>query len=277
MSSRSASFPATLVLLLACTLLAAACGGSSTTPTPGSHGAAASTGAGAVPAASPAAAATAAPVAASQLAGAAAALDNLTSYRFSVKVRGTGAAMPSASGQGGTFGMDGTVVLKPQRALSVSMSGMGDGAASGLAVGYTIIGDSAWMQLGGTAMPLPAGQGATIQQTIDAFSPQRVFGQSFDQYLSGMHQVGQEQKNGVATIHLQADAQSLDALARAVGGGTGVPGTWKMDLWVARDGGYMVSAVTSGSYEVNGAPATMLVQIDISGINDPANRVVAPS
>lgn len=267
MSSRFPPAPTAFTLLLACAMLAAACGSSTATATPGGQ---------AGPAAS-SPVATVAPITASQLAGAAAALDTLTSYRFSVTVRGTGAAMPSAAGMSGTFGMDGTVVLKPQKALSVSMSGMGDGMSSGLAVTYTIIGDSAWMQLGDAAMPVPAGQGATIQQTIDAFSPQRVFGQSFDQYLSGMHQVGQEQKNGVVTIHLQADAQSLDALARAVGGGTGVPGTWKMDLWVARDGGYVVSAVTSGSYQVNGAPATMLVQLDISGINDPANRVVAPS
>ncbi len=264
-----ALFPLTILVVVAC-------GGSAATPTPQP---AAATAVPALPSAAGASPAGASPAGsgASQLTDPAAALDGLNSYRFSVTVQGAGMGAPSASAGSGAVSMHGTVVIRPARALSVSMTGMGGAGAAGVTVTYTIVGDKAWMDLGGAAQPLPAGMLGSVEQTFDAFSPQKMFGQTFEQYLGGMKQVGDEQKNGVATLHLRADAQTLEAVAKAVGDTSGAPGDWAMDLWVARDGGYMVSAVTRGTYDVSGTKTSMLVSIDISGVNDPANKVVAPS
>lgn len=271
MSSRSHRSLRLFALFPLSVLVAVACGGSAATPTPRP---AVATPMPALPSAAPAAPTGAG---ASQLSNAAAALDNMDSYRFRVTVQGAGMGGPAASGGSGTVNMNGTVVLKPVRALSVSMSGLGGTGAAGVAVTYTIVGDKAWMDLGGIAQPLPAGMMGSVEQSFGAFSPQKMFGQTFEQYLSGMKQVGEEQKNGVATLHLQADAQTLDAVAKTFGDTSGAPGNWSMDLWVARDGGYMVSAVTRGSYDVNGTQTSTVVSIDILGVNDPANKVVAPS
>ena len=271
MSSRSHRLSRFFVLVPLSALIAVACGGSAATPTPRP--------AAATPAPAPPTAAGTAPAGAgaSQLSNAAGALDNMTSYRFRVAVQGAGMGGPAASGGSGTVSMNGTVVLKPARALSVSMTGMGGTGAAGVAVTYTIVGDKAWMDLGGIAQPLPAGMLGSVEQSFDAFSPQKMFGQTFEQYLGGMKQVGEEQKNGVATLHLQADGQTLAAVAKAFGDTSGTPGDWTMDLWVARDGGYMVSAVTRGTYDVSGTQTSTVVSIDILGVNDPANKVVAPS
>ena len=275
-----------LTSVLAASLLLAACGGSGATTaanaTPAHSATAASTATTAsTPAATPAPTAAAASQSAGgaglQYTGAASALGNLTSYRFKIKVTGTGMGPAAASGETGTMTMDGIVVLKPQKALSISMTGIGGGETGGVPMKYTIIGDRAWMEIGGTAMALPAGQTGSIEKTFDSLSPQTLFGTAYDPYLGGLKRIGDEEKNGVATIHLQADSATLEQLATKYGSTAGDVGNWNMDLWVAKDGGYMVSALTSGSYDMNGTRTDMLVSIDISGIDDPSNEVVAPA
>ncbi len=266
---------------LAASSLLVACGGSSATTAPAANATQAppaATPAAVTPAPTPAPVATAAQGGTgSQYTGAGTALDKLTSYRFKVTVSGTGAGMAAASGMSGTVTMDGVVVLKPQKAMSITMTGVGGGETGGVPMKYTIIGDKAWMEIGGTAMAVPGGSTGGLEQTVDAFSPQTIFGSTYDQYLDGLQRVGEEQKNGVATIHLRADAKTLDQLATSFGAPSGTTGTWAMDLWVAKDGGYMVSALTKGSYQAEGSTADVLVSVDISGIDDPANAVVAPA
>ncbi|MDA8202527.1 MAG: hypothetical protein M0Z49_07180 [Chloroflexi bacterium] len=283
---RRRSAPLAIASVIATSLLLSACGGSGATTaanaTPAHAATAAST---ATPASTPAA--TPAPTAAAasqsaggdglQYTGAGSALGNLTSYRFKIKVTGTGMGPAAASGETGTMTMDGIVVLKPQKAVSISMTGIGGGETGGVPMKYTIIGDRAWMEIGGTAMALPAGQTGSIEKTFDSLSPQTLFGTAYDPYLGGLKRIGDEEKNGVATIHLQADSATLEQLATKYGSTAGDVGNWNMDLWVAKDGGYMVSALTSGSYDMNGTRTDMLVSIDISGIDDPSNEVVAPA
>ena len=47
-------------------------------------------------------------------------------------------------------------------------------------------------------------------------------------------------------------------------------------LWLAADGGYLVALVIDGTWDMDGVPTPILLKIDVSGINDPANRIKPP-
>ncbi len=81
--------------------------------------------------------------------------------------------------------------------------------------------------------------------------------------------VGEEQHNGMATVHYQADASIMSTYGSMLGV-TG--GTWSADVWLAKDGGYPVGV----SIKSTGGSATFEMTLDITNINDPANKVEAP-
>lgn len=274
-----------LALLASAILLLAACGGSAATqppatPQPTATAAAAGSPTATEPSAS-AAAETPAPAGSAasgdEVSGAATALANLTSYKFRMKLEGSfGAAMPAPSSGGpGTFTMSGTVVLKPERALEITMSGLGGGETSGIGLRYIILGDKVYMDLGGTSMEVPQEQGTSVEDMFNSLSPQEMFGKTYGGYTNDLVKVGEEQRNGVATVHYKADAKTLAAYQDLVGG-TGYS-DWQMDLWIAREAGYMVSAITGGTVKLDGQESKYLVSMDITNVNDPANKVTKPS
>ena len=71
----------------------------------------------------------------------------------------------------------------------------------------------------------------------------------------------------MATTHYQGEAPA------AVGSMFGLPtGTWTMDAWIARDGGYLVSSSVSGE-----APdGRFTMSVDISDLDSSDNKVEAP-
>lgn len=284
MRTRSDRSSRSLALVASAILLVAACGGSAATappptPQPTSAAAATATPAASLPPAS--AAATAAPGGSSgtgsDVSGAATALANLTSYKFTMKLEGMlGGALPAASGEGsGTFTMAGTVILKPERALEITMSGLGGGETAGIGLRYLIVGDKVYMDLGGTTMEVPQDQGTNVEDMFNSFSPQEMFGKTYGDYANQLERVGEEQRNGVATIHYKASATALSAFQDLVGGAGYTD--WQMDLWIAKDAGYMVSAVTGGTVKADGQESKYLVSIDITNVNDPSNKVTKPS
>lgn len=195
--------------------------------------------------------------------GAATALANLTSYRFAIAINGFGIAGLSPDA---TFSMDGTVVLKPDPALTFKMVGLtGD-----TAITYVVIGTDSWMDLGsGTYIRVPSDQ-ANAEQLFAAFQPEKLFGTSLTGLTGGWLSVGQEEKNGVATTHYHVDKDSP--------GGASLVASWGdsgvIDSWVANDGGYLVSVRFSGIQA--GETTPFEIGFDISGIDDPANIIEPP-
>ncbi len=250
----------TTVSLLATTLLVAACGGSSATTAPGSPGPVATTG----PAAT-AAAATAAPQGSggTGVGGAVTALENLSSYKFEIGLAAEGSASFSLVPSGGSMTIGGTVILKPTVAMDMTMSTK-DASGSQAVFGYRIIGDKAYVSLGPDAWMETSA--ADAQSTVDAFKPEN-FMASFGS-LSDMQPVGDETKNGVATTHYKGQApESMGSLF-------GLPtGTWTMEAWVAKDGGYLVSSSIVG--EATDGKFTM--SVDITDLDSPANTVEPPA
>jgi hypothetical protein len=214
----------------------------------------------------------------SQLAQAGSKLSDLSSYRLEVKMQGVSFL---GTGSGSTMTMKATVVLKPVRALEFTMTGLDFGMASPgaeAAITYIIIGDKAWMTIGGMSVEAPADSAGSADQMFESLAPDKMFGSQYGSYLSGMQQVGTEQKNGVATVHYKGDEASLKGIAAAAGGAD-MPfdvSAWSMDVWVAQDGGYLVSALTKGVIQSGETKGDYVMEINISNINDPANKVSAP-
>jgi hypothetical protein len=211
-----------------------------------------------------------------QLAEAGTLLSDLTSYRLELKMQGVSFVGTDASTP---ITMKATVILKPQRAMEFTISGMGMGdAGSDTGMTYVIIGAKAWMVIGGTSMEAPEGSAGSFDQMFESLAPDKLFGSQYGAYLAGMQKVGAEQKNGVATTHYRGSQASLEALAR-LAGGADMPfdvSDWTMDVWVAQDGGYLVGALQQGVIQSGETKGTYLVEMNISNINDPANKVAPP-
>jgi len=246
----------------------AACGGSST-------GSAAPAAGSAAPAASSAPAGSEAPVPSDAsatdipIAGAASKLADLTSYKFKITMSAKGTS--SAAVQNGDLVFNGTVILKPAQAIDFSMETTGDTASAG-AIHFIAIGDKTWMDFGSGVMELPASDAASQASMFDSFKPDKLFGDTYDAYLNDLKKVGDESKNGVDAIHFTADEKALGALSQAYG----VTGKWSMDLWLAKDGGYLVSAAINGASADGTDTGEFKMTMDITDIDNSANVVKPP-
>ncbi len=107
----------------------------------------------------------------------------------------------------------------------------------------------------------------------DSFSPATMFSSAIDTSTAGGYtKVGSENKNGVQADHYQASAADL----AEYGSMLGVTGaTWTADVWVAQDGGYPVSMSILAKATDNSVAYE--IQFDITNVNDPANKVTAPT
>jgi hypothetical protein len=145
-----------------------------------------------------------------------------------------------------------TVVTKPVLARDITASGQR----------IVIIGDEAWVD---------SGSGFT---TVDPSMAQAIFGLydpavligAFAQpgVMTGADEVGIEEKNGVQARHFRVDASSM------IGAVASMPPGSAVDIWVAEDGGYLVSMAVSGLAEGD-------FSMDVTNVNDPANVVERPA
>ena len=192
------------------------------------------------------------------------ALADLTSYKLKMAI--TAANVTGGLGALGNIGMDGTVILKPEKAADMQLS-MGSGAP---AFHVVEVGGKQYVDIGTGLIPSTDPSQSSM---VDSLSPEKMFG-SFGSFASQMQVVGDETKNGVATTHLKAGSDILATLGSSLGSTFGIPdGNWTMDVWVAKDGGYAVSWVMKGT-GTGGAEAG--ISLDLTNVNDPANTVKGP-
>ena len=83
----------------------------------------------------------------------------------------------------------------------------------------------------------------------------------------GWEKLGDESKNGVDTGHYHADAADVPTFAAELGPDA------TMDVWLAAEGGYLVSMTLSGTQA--GKPVAM--SMDLSRVNDPSIAIAAPN
>ncbi len=234
------------LLVAGVALVAGACGGSSSTPAPTGTSA---------PVATPTQAAAQSQGTGSGgnvLTGAVSKLSDITSYKFTMTMKG------------GTYGsligdtpITGTVIVSPQKAAEMTFMGMD----------IIEIGGKTYVNLGGAWTESTDSSQASM---ADNFAPEKMFGSYItDQTASGYNLVGEEQKNGVATMHFSADASVMNEYSSLLGV---EGGTWSADVWIAKTGGYPVSVKVLNT----GGSSAFEFSMDITNVNDPANKVVAP-
>lgn len=234
-------------LLISTALILAACGGSTSSSAPSGSAAAATT----RPAASIAGTATDAPSAdplASIPIGAfpsfdigqlATGLENVDSYRVSMTT-------------GGVEAYKGVVVTKPVLSRDLMVGGT---------TRIVVIGNEAWVAEAG--QPLKSVPPALANGLFAAFDPTLfVAGFAGPQWAQSSLDKGVEEKNGVSAHHRLIDSTTL------VGGFAGLPAGASINLWIA-DEGYLVA------WESVGMGSDTSIQV--TGIDDPANKVDRPS
>lgn len=260
MTRRSAPLGAALLALLA--LIVAACGGTAS-PSPSSPVATATPS----PTAAPTESGSDEPDpsgSAVDLSGTADALAALDSYVVTMEVSGL---VPAASA-GQSVTMTSMVVQGDEPAAKFTISGAAGAPAGGLNI--IVVGDEAWIDPGTGAYIKSPGGAADFESMFLALSP-AVLVAEFSGAQAGILKVGDEDRNGVPTEHFRLDASESPEAALAAGIGDGI-----FELWVARDGGYLVAMRFDGTYDVNGTATAVAMSIDVSDINNPANVIDVP-
>jgi hypothetical protein len=166
-------------------------------------------------------------------------LENHDSYKATLSV-------------GGTPSYETTVVTKPVVSRDIKLK---DGTH------IVVIGDEAWAGQGdGPLQPMPA---ALATQLYAAFDPTILFrGFSGPGWAESSVDKGAEQKNGQDTHHYHIDSTT------AANGFNGIPAGGSVDAWIA-DEGYLVSLIATGFGQD--------LDIEVTNIDDPANKVEKPS
>ncbi len=239
-------------LLLIAALLVAACGGGAATATPSP-----TTEPGAVATPSTAAEATptepVAPEATPDLAipsfdleALKGALPGVDSYRTSMSIGGEGQ-------------YESVVVTSPVLSKAITIT---DGGS--VAQRIVVIGDEAWIASGedGEFEAVPAGMASSM---LLAYDPAMMLGgfASVDWATGGLKR-GVEEKNGVQAHHVRIDGTTIAFAAAQMPAGSAI------DIWVA-EAGYLVA------WEMSGFPEDANFSIQITNVNDPANKVERPS
>ena len=167
-------------------------------------------------------------------------LANVDSYRVAIKI-------------GGEDQYDGVVVTKPVLARDLTIGGK---------THVIVIGDEAWV--GEDGQPLKAVPAAMASSIFAAFDPTLLVGMfSGPGWAQSAVDKGTEDKNGVSASHYRIDSSSLAA------GFSGLPAGAAIDTWIS-DKGLLVALESSGFPGGD-------MSIQVTGIDDPANKVERPS
>jgi hypothetical protein len=170
-------------------------------------------------------------------------LASLDSYRIAITINGA----PTYQA---------TEVMKPEKAEAIIL---GTGVDTTRVIR---IGEKRWLATGSEAyQEVPP---SMVDRLVGSFDPINLL----DGFANGnvgavASNVGIEQKNGISSDHYRIDSTSPPA-----GGFPALPAGAAIDFWVAHDG-YLVA------YSLTGV--SILRSIDITNVNDPANRVERPS
>jgi hypothetical protein len=167
-------------------------------------------------------------------------LEKVDSYRISITVNGVDQ-------------YKGVVVTKPVLSRDLTISG---------GTRIVVIGDEAWVGEGSEPLKSVPSQLATTM--FAAFDPTLLVGAfSGPEWAQNSLDKGVEEKNGVNAHHFLIDSTT------AVGGFSGVPAGAAINIWIA-DEGYLVAWESTG---VAGSD----VSIQVTGVDDPANKVDRPA
>jgi len=160
---------------------------------------------------------------------------------------------------GGVKQYESVVVTKPVLSKAITVYDGGE-----VSQRFVVIGDEFWIAEGadGAFEADTTGFGSTM---LMAFDPALMLGgfAGIDWGQAASNQ-GVEEKNGVQAHHVRIDSTTF------VGAAAAMPAGAAIDVWVA-DAGYLVA------WEMSGFPEDANFAIEVTGVNDPANKVDRPS
>jgi hypothetical protein len=161
---------------------------------------------------------------------------------------------------GGVKQYESIVVAKPELSKAITVYD----ESGNVTQRFVVIGKETWIADGadGAFHTDPTGMATTM---LMAFDPALMLGAyaSLD-WASSATNLGTEDKNGVQAHHVKIDSASL------LGAAAQMPAGAAIDVWVA-DAGYVVA------WEMTGFPENANFAIEVTGVNDPANKVERPS
>jgi hypothetical protein len=167
-------------------------------------------------------------------------LANVDSYRVTITVKGVEQ-------------YKGVVITKPVLSRDLTIGGN---------TRVVVIGNEAWV--GQSGQPLKAVPAAMATGIFAAFDPTLLVGAfSGAGWAQSSVNKGTEDKNGVSATHYHIDSTSLAA------GFSGLPSGATIDTWIS-DKGFLVALETTGFPSGD-------MSIQVSGVDDPANKVDRPS
>lgn len=152
-------------------------------------------------------------------------------------------------------------VVVTQPVLSKAITTFDNGAVS---TRFVVIGKDVWSADGvdGRFEAVPA---AMANSMLLAFDPTLMLGGYANADLAnGATDQGVEQKNGVQARHVRIDSTTLVGVAAAMPAGSAI------DLWIA-EAGYIVA------WEMSGFAEGQNMSIQVTGVDDPANKVETPN
>jgi hypothetical protein len=197
------------------------------------------------------------------LVGAADSLADLASYRVVISARG----IVPATTANGTVTMTSTQVGGDRPAARFLMTGV-DGFAGGR-LEAIVIGDEAWFKEGSGSWQKSPGGAADFDAAFTTMSPAGLLAE-FEALSPLLTAAGTERRNGIRSEHLHGDATNFAASDAGLIDGT-------IDLWRATSGGYLVAFALDGSWiGDDGTAARTILRIDVSRVNDAANRIAPP-
>ena len=171
------------------------------------------------------------------------------------------------------FGGLGEIVLsqkyqtEPVKAQSFDMSVAGQETSI-----IVIEGQGAWQKTGTTWVELP-GDPATYTATFAQLAPDVLVAQmNLDQFGAALFLKAEESRNGVQALHYAIDASKFGSLPAAAS----IPPDAKVDIWVAKDGEYLVAMEFSGTIATSGVSSKVEMVFDVSRVNDPNLKITAP-
>jgi hypothetical protein len=183
----------------------------------------------------------------------------LSSYQLDIAMSGFGGL--------GEIAMTALYQTEPVKAqqFDVKMAG----------VEQTIIvieGQGAWTKTGDTWTELPGDPDQYTQQFAQLAPDVLIQQMNLEQAGAALFLKGEETRNGIASLHYAMDASKLGSLPAAAS----IPPDAQVDLWVAKDGSYLVAMEFSGTMDVSGTSSKVEMVFDVSRVNDPTLKIVAP-
>ena len=191
------------------------------------------------------------------------ALADLDSYRVAVTTRGL---VPTFVA-GGQAAMTSILVQGDEPAADFTMTGV-DGYVGGR-LRAIVIGDQAWLREGSGPWKKSPGGAADFDAAFTTMSPADLVAM-FDGLSPELKRAGTERRNGIRSIRYHTDSDDADAVAAGLTAGS-------VDIWLAATGGDLVSTAVDGTWDVDGTATPVTLTIDVTRVNDAANRVTAPA